>query len=380
MNDLKTIWMTSWAQLKRWRGAAGLPVLPPLGAVIELAALVALIILVDWTFPWIGVTALEPSPLWLPVLLLSLQYGTVAGLLAAAAATAVYVFNGVAEQVVGENFFAYLLRIWALPILWIGVALVLGQFRLRQIAEKQVIRQKLAQRTEEAQRLAAYAKDLEERCHRLERQMTTRSTEPVKPVLDTLSAFAGPTVDLATALDMVTSRLWPGMQASVFVISSRGCEIAARSGWPETAVWATEIAPTHPLYRAIFNDRRSVSILNPGDEAVLAAQGVAAHPIFTADGNRAVGMFKIEMVDPAMLDRDSGGHARLIARLLAVILTEPRVLAKDVDGAPAGSRLARFKRGWKRQPTSEDSGDAADQQPAAPGQGAKRSPRPRQSN
>ena len=349
---MKSSWTAKWARLKGWSGTAGLPVLPPVGALVELGVLVAAIVAVDWALPAIGFTSLEPSPFWLPVLLLSLQYGTVAGLLAAAAATAAYVFNGVAEQAVGENFFTYLLRIWALPILWIGVALVLGQFRLRQISEKQQLRQNLFLRATEADHLTVYAKNLEARCRRLERELTTRTRVPVKPVLDALAQFSGPAIDISKALDIVTDKLWPGSQVSVFSVTLSGCELAARSGWPENASWATEIAATHPLYRAIAIEKRPVSILQRGDEAVLSGHGVAAQPIFTTDGSRVIGMLKVEAIDPAFLDAESTSHVLLLARLVELVVSEPRVVAgaRDATGHTRSEpMLVRLTRGWRHQ-------------------------------
>ncbi len=351
MNDEKSAW-TSWAHLKGWNRMGGLPVLPPAGALVELAILVVLIVFADWAFPAIGFATLEPSPFWLPVLLLSLQYGTVAGLLAAAAATAAYVFNGVAEQAVGENFFSFLLRIWALPILWIGVALVLGQFRLRQIAAKQELRQDLTKRSIEAQTLAGYAKDLEARCQRLERQLTTRSPASAKPVLDALTSLAGPAVDISAALDVVTRQVWPGAAVSVFSVSPSGCELIGKSGWPQDAQWLTSFSSSDALYRAIVADRRPVSILNRGDEAVLAGQGVAASPILTPDRGRVAGMLKIERIDAAGLDAADDAHRALIAQLLIVGRSEPHVVV-DNDPQAGASRnapreaIARFASGWR---------------------------------
>jgi polysaccharide biosynthesis protein PelD len=349
VSELKSNWTAAWSRHKGWGTTKGLPVLPPAGAMIELAVLIVLIVAIDWAFPALGFTTLEPSPFWLPVLLLSLQYGTVAGLLAAAAATAAYVFNGVAEQAVGENFFSYLLRIWALPILWIGVALVLGQFRLRQIAEKQVLRQDLAKRTAEAERLTSYSNDLAARCRRLERELTTRTAAPVKPVLDALAKFADPAGSLSAALDSVTTTLWPGAQISVSAVTPSGCEVLATSGWPPTASWATEIAATHPLYRAMAAERRPVSILFRGDEIVLSGHGMAAQPIISPDGSRVLGMFKIEKIDPALLDNGSAAQLSLLSQLLALALAEPRmVVANDIMGqASSEPLLARMTRGWK---------------------------------
>lgn len=395
MSDLKTTWMATWAQLKNRGGTAGLPVLPPLVALVELSVLVAAIVIIDWSFPGLGFLTLEPSPFWVPVLLLSLQYGTVAGLIAAAAATAAYVFNGVAEQAVGENFFSYLLRIWALPILWIGVALVLGQFRLRQIAEKQGLRQNLAKRTGEAQQLASYAKDLEARCHRLERQLSTRNAAPVKPVLDVLAQVMGQAVmgqavlgqavldkpaGINAALAAIAQQLWPGAQVSVFAVTAAGCDLIASSGWPDTASWATEIPAAHPLYRAIAGERRAVCVLKRGDDAVMSGHGLAAHPILTADGERVIGMLKVEMIDAALLDRATPDHMALLSRLLSVALTRQDEHAEQqgVRDVPGVAWMRRSS--WKAASAAPQPGATVPADAGVPKDGATRSLWSRRSN
>ena len=229
LNDFKT----KWLQMKTWQSAIWQPVLPPVGALIELAALTALIFAADWMLPNVDLAEVEPSPYWLPVLLLSLQYGTVAGLLAAAVATGAYIFNGFPEQAIGENLFAYLLRIWSLPILWVGVSLVLGQFRLRQIEVKQQLKRDLDMRSAEAHSLGIYSRDLEARCRRLERQLAVNGAgEPAK-VLDALARFATPEGDLAKPFAALCRDVLPGTQASLFAVTPNGFSLAANAGWPE---------------------------------------------------------------------------------------------------------------------------------------------------
>jgi polysaccharide biosynthesis protein PelD len=353
----KTAWSEIWAELKTWGGGSGLPVLPPLAALIELSVLVAFIVILDWAFPALGFLTVEPSPFWVPVLLLSLQYGTVAGLIAAAAATAAYVFNGVAEQVVGENFFSYLLRIWALPILWIGVALVLGQFRLRQIAEKHRLRHELEQRTVEAQTLAGYAKDLEGRYHRLERQLTTRFAQPITPVLDALTAIADPAADVDKVVSAITERLWPGAQASISAVEGDRLDVIAKGNWPATASFATELSNIHPLYRAIVVDKRSVCVLNTGDETVLAGLGLVACPIVAPDAGSVVGMLKIEVMDPALLTEGTAQHLEMVAQLLShggdeAFAHRPSGDARAIRAAAGATWL---KRRWKPAAVSDTS-------------------------
>ncbi len=72
-----------------------LPVLPPLSALAEIVILFALIYIVDELTPTISVLDLSPHPFWIPVLLLSLQYGTVSGFLAAATAIGLSLYGGV---------------------------------------------------------------------------------------------------------------------------------------------------------------------------------------------------------------------------------------------------------------------------------------------
>jgi polysaccharide biosynthesis protein PelD len=365
------------------------PVLPPVQALIELAVLMALIAIADWALPGLDIAALEPSPYWLPVLLLSLQYGTIAGLLAAAAATVAHVLNGFPEQSIGENLFPYLLRIWALPMLWIGVALLLGQFRLRQIEVKRTLRRDLEQRTLEAQTLAGYAKDLEDRCRRLERHVSSGQSIAINSgrmpaslaALDALAPLTRSASDLAAGLDGIATAVMPGASLSVFAVTPAGCGLVVASGWPETAPWKSEIPAAHPLYRAMTGERRGVSVLNRGDEAILGSEGLAACPIFAPDSGRVIGILKLEAADASYLTRATPEHLATIARLVAPALGEPRIV---VDNSARAVRTesavpSRLTRGW-RQVAWRDAGLSESVAHGAPVQDEdadERSPRPK---
>ena len=335
----------------RWSGGAWQPLLPPPGALVELAVLLAAIAVVDAALPGVDVANLEPSPYWIPVLLLSLQYGTVAGLLAAGAATVAFVLYGFPEQTIGENLFTYLLRIWALPMLWIGVALVLGQFRLRQIAAKREVKEGLAQKTAEASSLAWYARELEDRCQKLERHISTGRVTRRPTALDALAHLIGPSADLGAALAGVVEDSLPGAAISIFAATPAGLEMVQSSGWPELAPWATELPVSHPVHRALVGERKALFVLNTGDEALLAGQGLAACPIVAPDNGRVVGIVKLETADPANLSRNTPARLAVIARLVAPALTEPRVVVdNDPRHGRAGESLtSRLTRGWHQQ-------------------------------
>ncbi len=345
MNSLKDRWL----RLKNWQSAIWLPVLPPVGALVELAALTAIILAIDWMLPNVDLADVEPSPYWLPVLLLSLQYGTVGGLLAASVATAAYIFNGFPEQAIGENLFSYLLRIWALPMLWVGTSLILGQFRLRQIEVKQRLKRDLDQRSLEAHSLAGYNKELEARCHRLERALAVTAAGNPAEVLKTLSELMLQPGGLEAHFDRLCAEVFPGAELSVFAATPFGFSCVATAGWNADAPWLTEFTATHALARSILTERRALSVLNASDEAILSNQGLVVQPVSYGDGPRIVGFIKLESSGPAHIDAQTSARLSVISRLVASQLAEPRVVVSNPvrDAVDGGGKAAELTKGWR---------------------------------
>ncbi len=358
MNAIRQI----WKKLRVPHGAVWLPVLPPLGAFVELVLILGLIYLVCSLIPGVEIATLEPSPFWVPVLLLSLQYGTVAGLMAAAAATLAYAINGLPEQAIGENLFSFLLRIWALPILWIGVALVLGQFRLRQIEVKQDLKLHLNSRTAEAESLAAYASELEARCHRLERRLTSTGPSSGAVAIDCLAAFADPAAGFSQSLDALRQHVFPSARLTVFAASPAALDVIATSAegasahvpgplsGPLPGSLPGSLPAHHPLYRATVGERRAVSVLRHGDETVLAGVAHAAQPILHPETKRVIGLLSFEAGDPSYLSEELEARLAMIARVIAPWLAEPRIVVDNTErtSQTVEAGPGRLTRGWRQ--------------------------------
>ena len=327
-----------------------LPVWPPFGAFAELAALIGAIYLADLLMPGVDVANLEPSPYWIPVLLLSLQYGTVGGLMAAGAATLVYALGGLPEQAIEENHFTYLLRVWAMPILWIGVALVLGQFRLRQIEIKQRIKDRLAETTAESEGLGRYARMLEDRCRDLERRITTGSNANSAAVLDALQTFLDPSATLTDALQASVREAFPDAAVTAYLLTPWGLEPTVAAGDPALRRGDDVIKTESPLYAAIAGERRPVSVAQRGDEAILKGEGLAAVPVLQQETGRVIGMLKLEAVTGGVLDERTTTRLALLARFVAPLLSEPRVVVDNTDRSAGAHEAAqkRLTRGWRQ--------------------------------
>jgi hypothetical protein len=87
-----------------------------------------------------------PNPLWLPVIVLSLQHGVAAGLAAAVIAAGLQYWGGLPPALMTEDMYSYIGRIAAEPVGWTCVALLIGHIRSQQIAQNRRYRANREQR------------------------------------------------------------------------------------------------------------------------------------------------------------------------------------------------------------------------------------------
>ena len=125
-----------------------------------------------------------PNPLWLPVIVLSLQHGMGAGLTAAMIAAGLQLAEGLPPQLMAEDMYSYIGRVAAEPIGWTCVALLIGHVRSRQAAERAELEAELAERTRDASAVAALCIDLRSRLATLERHIAAESRASDIEVVD----------------------------------------------------------------------------------------------------------------------------------------------------------------------------------------------------
>jgi len=113
-----------------------------LAALIEIAAFLALALLIDWYFfagdRFINV---QPHPFWIIVLLVAAQYGTSEALVATVAASAALLVGNLPQQRLDQDIYAYLLDLARNPILWLATVIFIGEIssrhrsRIRELAQ-----------------------------------------------------------------------------------------------------------------------------------------------------------------------------------------------------------------------------------------------------
>jgi len=328
----------------------GMPVLPPWIAVGELALFVLVVATLEWLVPAFDINLVQPNPCWLPVLLLSLQYGTVSGVLAAFVSTAIYVIGGLPEQDVGENHFAYLLRIWGQPMLWIAAAVLLGQFRMRQIAAKIELRRTVAELESQRAAITAYAENLRERCDMLERRIAARPEPAALDILSNLASVRGGDQRSVEATFAEVMRAgFPGSKATLYRREADAFHRIAAAGHPGEAVPAdrapARLAHTHALAHAFELRNAAVTVLTADGEKALAGLGLAAAPARNSAGE-VRGLLKLESIEPGQMGPSLAGALQMVADALLPLL-DASANAGAASG-PVAAATSGEARSWRQ--------------------------------
>ncbi len=95
---------------------------------LETLVFLAVITILQRSFPGAGEVPGLPNLYWLPVLLASCQYGVMGGMVAAVAASLVYVL-GLSPQSAAQDFYEYARMVAIQPAAWLSTALVVGGLR-----------------------------------------------------------------------------------------------------------------------------------------------------------------------------------------------------------------------------------------------------------
>ncbi|MBM3548999.1 MAG: hypothetical protein FJX54_18820 [Alphaproteobacteria bacterium] len=264
-------------------------------ALVEMAIFFAIALAIDrFAFEGDRFRDVAPHPFWAVVVLISLQYGTNEGLLAAIASSAALLIGNIPPQPLTLDLFAYLFELSKTPLMWAATGLVVGELRSRHLRERADLRHRLAEAEHQAQVItAAYegmstAKDeLEARIAGQFRTLLTvfRAAMAVER-LDVAGVFEG-------AQALVTAILNPE-KFSIWLLREDGMEATHPFGWKENEVFKRTIADDHLLYRRAIAERTLLCVARPNDEKVLGKEGVLAGPLQDPETGEVYGMLKVE--------------------------------------------------------------------------------------
>jgi polysaccharide biosynthesis protein PelD len=277
----------------RWRGHW-----VPLSALLQLAGFFVVALVIDYTLlEGDRFAGIQPHPFWIPVLLLSLQFGTNAGLLAVLTASTCLLVGNLPEQMLSEDRFSYLLHLSTQPLLWLATALVIGEMRSRQLGRVRQILEEHERAETERDTIAAAYQDMKGAKMDLEMRVAGQ----VRTLAATCEALAGVNLSteavLGNAHRVINGVLSP-QAFSLFLIDGGGMlRGVSNEGWQEVTPLLRCFDSDSALYRGVIGQGRVLCVARPEDEALLGDQGVLAGPLRDSSTGEVLGMLKIERID-----------------------------------------------------------------------------------
>ena len=246
-------------------------------------------------------TSTYPNPLWLPVIVLSLQHGLGAGLAAAVIAAGVQYWGGLPPALMTEDMYGYIGRVVAEPVGWTCVALLIGHIRSQQIAQTRELEAELADRNEHSAAVADLCVDLRGRAEMLERQIAANAQSSNVDVADATIALQHATwEDFADRLTRFVILMTGASEFSVYLRQNDlykagpALRLAFQPTDEHRAAAETVVPADDPLFAAIVNERLTLSAAHHFDRGLLGERGTMAGPLVDpAAPDRVIGMFAI---------------------------------------------------------------------------------------
>lgn len=266
-------------------------------ALAEIALFIGLTLAADYFFfdgnRFIDV---RPHPFWALVLLVTVQYGSAEGLVAAVAASMALYLGAMPAQEIDQDLYAYLFEIAVRPALWLATAVVLGELRMRERRRTIQLAEKL-QETETRERTLAEAyRQIVETKDNLE----ARIAGQLKTVFALYKAAKaierlGPGEVLMGIDDLVNTVLLP-KKFSLFLLNNNQLEAVLNEGWEAKDRYSRVYDASDPLFEAVVGRRQFLCNVKAEDHRYLADQGLLAGPLISADTGEIIGMLKVEAI------------------------------------------------------------------------------------
>lgn len=270
-------------------------------AIVELLLFLGAAIALDQAaFGNSGFWTVAPHPYWLIVLLISIQYGTSEGLIAALACSVALLAGHLPEQSFDQDIYAYLLDLARRPLMWLVAAVVLGELRVRQLRERARLRADLAASRRRAQSIAEAYEHLDE----VKRDLEVRVAGQLRTVVSMYEAAKAvetmePARVVMGALDNLRAIMNPD-KCSMFVLREGELQAGIQNGWGRKDRYKRRFRADNQIFTEVVGRRRVLCVIDPDDEQLLAGQGVLAGAVANPDTGEVYGMLKIE--DMGFLD------------------------------------------------------------------------------
>jgi hypothetical protein len=228
-----------------------------------------------------------PNPLWLPVIVLSMQHGMAVGLGAAVAAAGAHYWEGLPPELLSEDLYSYIGRVAAEPVGWCCVALLVGHIRSRQLAKVAELEADLAERSRQSAAVADLCVDLRSRIEMLERHIAANAFASNSDIVEAMAALNQATwEEFPESLTQFVNLMTGAADFSIYLRRNEVLELAFQPEDTHRLARAEAVPSDDPVFAAVINQRRLLSATQPADAVLLADRWILAGPLLSSRYHR----------------------------------------------------------------------------------------------
>lgn len=233
-------------------------------------------------------------PFYFMVLLVTVQYGTIEGIVATVLGT-VFLYSGnIPEQTAEESLFEYQFRLSIHPLVWFVSAFILGEIRMRLETEKDEYKLEAETLQNQSHIITKEYEVLKLTKENLEAYLVSQQ----QSIANTYKAIRGLEIlrpsQVLSNLDAVVTGALRIKKFSVFAAGENGLEVAQSHGWDDQDKFRLRIVCDDPIFEQIVVEKKVLCIVNEHDEETLSGEGILAGPLVNPDKDEVFGMLKIE--------------------------------------------------------------------------------------
>ncbi len=267
-------------------------------AILEVLAFLSVLVLFDHLFGD-GKRFIDYKihPFWVIILLVTVQYGSLEGIMATVLSTLFLYVGNVPIQKPEETHFDYELKLALVPTLWFITAFILGEMRTRQERDKQAVQKELDLALIETKTITESYESLRQVKESLEIILAgqLRTSTLIYKTLKSLSTL-NPNLIILN-LEKVVQPILNPRKFSIYTLGVDGLQPVTCYGWGDEEKYVRRFPVDTALYRAIVGKQHLLCVINPEDEKILGKEGIVAAPLIDPETGEIFGMIKVEEMD-----------------------------------------------------------------------------------
>jgi len=290
-------------------------------AVIELILFFTIALALDYVlFDGTRYREISLHPFWLPVLLLSVQYGTSAGLVAAATASSVLLIGNMPPQSLFQDLYAYMYEVSLNPLMWFAGAVLVGELRMRHVRERDALRNALAKAKQQNEVTTQAYQTLRDANTKLMVQIAGQS-KTVNMTLPAIHLINKMELDeiIEGCIEAVRCIINPE-KFSLFLLDHNQFKIEINYGWSRKDEYSHFFLQNSGLFQKIVGEHRFLCITDALDERILNGEGMLAGPLYNSATGEVFGMLKIESLSFLDLELSAVETFNILCEMIGTIM------------------------------------------------------------